>query len=586
MEVRYQSDANSAQSTPRANFVRRVVRSCFVIGTLVTTLAIEQVPALALPSPTYTGLVSARLLDTRPGSATVDGLFAGGGQVGAASAVNLTVLGRGGVPPTGVGAVAVNITVTQPTASSFITVYPAGAARPTASNLNFGPGQTIANMVIVPIGAGGQISFFNEVGQTHLLVDVLGWFGAGADYSGFSPTRLLDTRVGGPTIDGQFSGGGQVGAASVLNLAVLGRGGVPPSGVGAVVINVTVTAPTTNSYLTVYPSGAARPTASNLNFTGGQTIANLAIVPVGTNGKISLYNNAGQTQMLVDVLGWFTDAADFVAFSPARLLDTRAGAATVDGLFLGSGQVGPAAVLNLPVLGRGGVPASGVGSVAVNVTSTQPCASSSYVTVYPAGAARPNASNLNFSAGQTIANMVIVPVGSDGKISLYNNAGQTHLLVDVLGWFAGTPIAGPTPVSVTTSGGCPPTLSAISTDCTAMTNAHRANAGVAPLTISITLNAAAQGHSNYQASILTMTHDGPGGNSAGTRMTNAGFIWRAWGENVAYGYGDCAAVIAAWMNSPGHRTNMLNPAYTHIGVAVAIGSNGLKYWTMDLAAAR
>ena len=69
-------------------------------------------------------------------------------------------------------------------------------------------------------------------------------------------------------------------------------------------------------------------------------------------------------------------------------------------------------------------------------------------------------------------------------------------------------------------------------------------------------------------------------------MTNAGYVWRTWGENVAYGQADCAAVIAAWMASAGHRANILNPAFTDIGIAVAIGSNGYKYWTMDLAAPR
>ena len=571
------------QSILRVGLVRRVLRSCVVIGALVTTLTIEQLPASAAP-PMYTGLVPARLLDTRPTGATVDGQFAGGGLVGPGSVLNLTVLGRGGVPASSVGAVAINVTVTTPTANSFLTVYPSGQTRPTASNLNFGAGQTIANMVIVPIGAGGQISLFNSAGLTHVLVDVLGWLGAGSGYTGFSPGRLLDTRVGGSTVDGQSVGGGQIGPAAVLNLAVLGRGGVPPSAVGAVVINVTAAAPTTNSYVTVYPSGVARPTASNLNFAAGQTIANMVIVPVGSDGKISLYNDAGHTHLLVDVLGWFADDSEFESFSPTRLLDTRVGASTIDGQFVGGGQVGPASVLNLTVLGRGGVPGSGVGSVAINVTAAQPC-TSSYATVYPAGAAQPNASNLNFSVGQTIANMVIVPVGSDGKISLYNSAGQAHLLVDVLGWFAGAPIAGPSPVSVTTSGGCGPVVSAVSAECTALTNANRANVGVAPLAISVALNAAAQGHSNYQASIMTMTHDGPNGMSPGTRMTNAGFVWGTWGENVAYGYGSCAAVITAWMNSPGHRANMLNPVFTHIGVEMAIASNGRVYWTMDLAAA-
>ena len=534
------------------------------------------VPTLASATPlTYTGLVPARLLDTRPGSATVDGQFAGGGLVGPGSVVNVTVRGRGGVPASGVAAVAINVTVAAPTATSFLTVFPNGALRPTASNLNFTAGQTVANMVIVPIGANGQISLYNDAGQTNVLVDVLGWFASEAGYHGFAPVRLLDTRAE----------GGLAGPASVTNLTVLGRGGLPSSPVGAVVINITATAPTADSYITAYPAGAPRPTASNLNFSAGQTIANMVIVPVGSDGQVSIYNSAGLTHVLVDVLGWFDADAGYAGFASARLLDTRSGGATVDGQFAGVGQSGPASVLNLTVLGRGGVPASGVGAVAINVTTTQPCAAS-YVSVYPGGAARPIASNLNFNAGQTIANMVIVPVGSDGQISLYNNAGQAHALVDVLGWFAGVPIAGATPVSVATSGGCEPTYSTVSTECATLTNQQRAAVGVGPVTVSLTLNAVAQGHSDYQAAIKTMTHDGPGGNSPGTRMTAAGYSWRAWGENVAYGFNDCAAVITAWMNSPGHRANMLNPTYTNVGIAVAIGSNGYKYWTMDLAAPR
>ena len=564
------------------DFLRRVLRSCVVIGALVTTIAVQ--PVAASPQM-YTGLVPARLLDTRPGAATIDGQFAGIGKVGGASVLNLPVLGRGGVPLTGVAAVAVNITVAEPTAWSYTTAYPGGAVRPNASNLNFNPGQTIANMVIVPVGSNGQISLYNYAGQTHLLVDVLGWFATGGGYAGASPARLLDTRPGASTFDGSFAGGGQVGPGSVLSLPVLGRGGVPSSGVGKVAINVTAVTPTTDSYLTVYPTGSSLPTASNLNFSSGQTIANMVIVPVGSNGQINLYNYAGQTHLLVDVLGWFANGAGFTGFSPTRLLDTRPGAPTFDGLFAGSGQVGPGSVLSLPVLGRGGVPGSGVGAVAINVTAAQPC-TSSFVTVYPAGAARPTASNLNFSAGQTIANMVVVPVGSNGKISLYNNSGQTHLLVDVLGWFDGTPMAGSTPVNLTTSGGCQPPLSAVSVECTALTNSYRASAGLPPLTISPLLNNSAQDHSNYQAATQTMTHTGAGGTDPGTRMTNAGFIWRTWGENVAFGQASCAVVLAAWMNSPGHRDNILNPSFTHIGIGMAIGANGYKYWTMDLAAPR
>jgi len=556
---------------------RIAVAAVLAAGLVVTATA---GPASATPL-TYTGLSPARLLDTRPGGATIDGMFAEGGPVGPTSVLHLTVLGRGDVPTSGVGAVAINVTASVPTANSYLTVYPRAASQPTASTLNFKAGQTVANMTIVPVGADGQISIYNSAGQSHLLVDVLGWFRSGAAYDGFSPERLLDTRAGGPTIDGQFSGVGPLGANAVTNLPVLGRGNVPASGVGAVAINVTAVSPTSNSYLTVYPAGSSRPTASNLNFSAGQTTANMAIVPVGSDGRITLFNDAGQTHLLVDVLGWFIDGGDYSGFAPARLLDTRAVGATIDGQFDRGGQSGPSSVLNLTVVGRGDVPASGVGAVAINVTATQPCAAS-FVSVYPGGASRPNASNLNFDSGQTVANMVIVPVGADGKISLYNNAGQTDLLVDVLGWFVGNPVAGPTPVAVVTSGGCPSPVSTVSAECTALTNQARAAAGVAPVTVSLTLNAAAQGWSDYQASISTMTH----GSNPGARITAAGYSWSAWGENVAFGQWDCAAVIAAWMNSPGHRTNMLNPTYTNIGIGMTVASNGAKYWTMNLAAPR
>ena len=118
----------------------------------------------------------------------------------------------------------------------------------------------------------------------------------------------------------------------------------------------------------------------------------------------------------------------------ASLPSQSVSAATIDGQFDKTGPIGSGSVFNLPVLGRGGVPASGVGSVALNVTVTGP-SSASFATVWPTGQPRPNASNLNFAAGQTVPNMVIVPVGAEGQVSIFNETGTTDVLVDVLGWF-------------------------------------------------------------------------------------------------------------------------------------------------------
>jgi hypothetical protein len=124
------------------------------------------------------------------------------------------------------------------------------------------------------------------------------------------------------------------------------------------------------------------------------------------------------------------------ALSPARIAETRtdAAAVTVDGQVQGVGAVGTRQTLRVPVLGRAGVPASGVGAVALNVTAADSTASG-FLTVYPTGESVPWTSNVNFSPGQTIPNMVIAKVGADGSISIYNSGGQTHVIVDIAGWF-------------------------------------------------------------------------------------------------------------------------------------------------------
>ena len=81
-------------------------------------------------------------------------------------------------------------------------------------------------------------------------------------------------------------------------------GGVPATGAGAVVLNVAVTNPSAPSFLTLFPSGTTRPVASNLNFLAGETVSNLVVAKVGANGKVSLYNNYGATDVVIDVQGW------------------------------------------------------------------------------------------------------------------------------------------------------------------------------------------------------------------------------------------------------------------------------------------
>jgi hypothetical protein len=155
------------------------------------------------------------------------------------------------------------------------------------------------------VGADGKVSVYNNAGTTHVVLDVVGWFGAddataGARYNALSPSRILDTRTG----TGGFSA--PVGPGGTISPTVIGVGGVPASGVSAVVLNVTVTQPTAESFLTVFPSGAPRPLASNLNFVAGQTVPNLVMAKVGADGKVSVFNNLGTSHVIFDVVGWYS----------------------------------------------------------------------------------------------------------------------------------------------------------------------------------------------------------------------------------------------------------------------------------------
>ena len=258
--------------------------------------AAEAVPA-ASETGSFVSLDPFRLLDTRYNVGAAAALSGG-------SSLTLSVLNRGGVPASGVSAVILNVTVTGPTQPGHITVYPSGTTAPTASNLNFDPGQTIANLVVAKLGTDGKVALKNGgAGTTHLIADVAGYILTGTPtapgtYNALDPARLLDTRynVGAAAA---LSGG------SSLTLSVLNRGGVPASGVSAVILNVTVTGPTQPGHITVYPSGTTAPTASNLNFDPGQTIANLVVAKLGTDGKVALKNGgAGTTHLIADVAGY------------------------------------------------------------------------------------------------------------------------------------------------------------------------------------------------------------------------------------------------------------------------------------------
>jgi hypothetical protein len=247
---------------------------------------------------------------------------------------------------------------------------------------------------------------------------------AGGRLVSLPPARILDSRNGVGGYSTPWPGGG----AAARDIQVTGRGGVPSTGVSAVVLNVTATNAATDGFLAVYPAGGAWPGNSNVNFAAGQTIPNRVIVPVGAGGRITIASAALSVDVVVDVAGYFAtrSTGTYTPVTPARLIDTR---------FTDAGAIGPGGTRLLNIPGTGGLPTSGVRAVAINVTATNVTAGG-YVAIFPHGGAWQVTSDLNTAPGVTATNLVIVQLGADGMIVLANEAGSVDLIADVVGWYS------------------------------------------------------------------------------------------------------------------------------------------------------
>ena len=370
----------------------------------------------------YFPMTPTRVLDSRDGTGTPAGPWTAG------QTRQVKVAGVAGVP-NGASAVVLNVTGTGPTAATHLTAFPAGQVMPTSSNLNLAPGETAANLVTVKVGNGGNISLFNNSGNVQVIADVVGWYeanAAGNRFTGVAPKRLVDTR------DGTGGSASKLGAGESRTYTLAGvAGSGVPADAKAVVVNVTGTGGSAATHLTAWPAGQARPNASTVNVAAGATRPNLAIVALNGSGQASFFNNAGSIHLIVDVVGYFRGAsgAQMTPVVPARILDSRNGLGGVVGPW------GPGQARTVRVGGLGGAPST-ASAVVLNVTVTGPSAPS-HLTVWPAGpGVMPVASNLNFVAGQTVPNQVIVKTGTLGALNVFNNSGNAHVIIDVVGWYA------------------------------------------------------------------------------------------------------------------------------------------------------
>ncbi len=229
-----------------------------------------------------------------------------------------------------------------------------------------------------------------------------------------APQRVIDTRPGSPVTPG-----------STLAVPILGAFGVPSAGVEAVSLNVTAVDPQGPGYLTVFPCGQAPPLASNVNYVAFGTVANSVAVGVGGGGAVCMSSFA-TSDVIIDVSGYWHGAgvaevkSRYNPIPPVRLGDSR----------VGNTPLLPTQTGLLPV---GDLAADTIGAVTLNITVVEPVADG-YLTAYPCDSPVPATSNVNYKAGQTVANAVTVAVSANEQVCLVTYA-RTHVIIDATGWF-------------------------------------------------------------------------------------------------------------------------------------------------------
>lgn len=393
-----------------------------------------------------------RIYDSRPGSAV--GSPTGPRSANAAGVTfTVQVLGRAGVPASSADVLAVvaNVTVTGATVGGYLTAHRPGGAPPEASNVNFTAGASVPDLALLPVDASGQVAFTlvgYGSGSAHVLVDVFGFVSSscyasrGARLVALAPTRIVDTRTTNTPL----------GPGEVRRVPFRGADGISPvradvvpddANIVGAVVNLTVVnqrPSSTTTFLSVVPENPRGfPSTSTTNVVRGQVKANLALVPVGADGSIRVFNEQGSVDVIVDVVGYLVRGQPESERSgrivpldnPFRAVDTRP-------VPLGPGQAEEWDFA--PFVGSVTLQGSPVGKVSAvlgNLTGTNlrrqypTVPVESFLTVYPAGVSLPTASNLNLREAQDVPNFAVVRLGNNSQVSFYNAFGFVDYLFDV-----------------------------------------------------------------------------------------------------------------------------------------------------------
>ncbi len=382
----------------------------------------------------YFPIVPTRVCDTRA-NASDPSTYAGETLMPNSSLSVSVAGGLNSLVPSDASAVAANITAVGPTSNGYLTVFPTGMSQPNASVLNFLTGESaVATLVEIPVGANGSISIFNSSGNTDILVDIEGYYdsSAGNMFNPVSPFRIADTRT---YSSNTYQDSNKVlGPNSTVNISFAGISGF--SSATAVVINLTATDTSgVGGYLIAKPTGPSSPTASTLNYSASMTVANRAIVELGTSQSITVTNFNANCDAIVDVSGYFSSSGyAFHPVPPVRIVDTRSGSSSnyqLVGHYAYPGNIFSVQVSNY---NQDSVPLNAV-EVVATATVTDTNSNGGYIVFYPQGVSIPSSSDVNWSVFETVANLIVTGLSSTGTLNFVTENSGADVIVDVSGWY-------------------------------------------------------------------------------------------------------------------------------------------------------
>ncbi|MBL8231014.1 MAG: SBBP repeat-containing protein [Bryobacterales bacterium] len=423
----------------------------------ITSASTVQVLAISVADPTKAGIATislqpntpstglrfvsmspCRLMETRPDYNFEGRTGAFGPPFVAAGETRTLSLPQSNVCPVPASARAyvLNVTLIPRGPADFVTIWPGGETRPDFFTVRSPDGNIVANSAIVRAGPQNQIQVYSS-DAVDMVIDISGYFtdqAGGLTYYPLTPCRVVETRSEYRTPPGPY-GPPSFEARQTRRFRFPGNPYCQvPSGAAAYSVTLTVVPPGPLQFLTAWPAGGAQPNISNINSPGGRVLANNVILPASADGSVDIFA-FDRTDVLVDITGYFApdDGQNGLSYFPVRqcrAVDTQRAAGPFGGPAFSDELTRSYA---LPAAACAGVLPS-ARAYAIHATAIPSGNPMPFVTAFPTGQPRPNASILNAFQGQTVTNSAIVPAGANGSIDVYAFR-SSHLIIDIAGYF-------------------------------------------------------------------------------------------------------------------------------------------------------